>query len=154
MKNKKVLLLSIISISVLFILSGCSNAGISLSLSPNPVEFSEDQTKQDLALTVKTEGLGNISLDQLIVEVIDEDGQNIFRDTKDIDISEQFIIGGFSKTESYTLDLENVFKLSDYDNYTTFPELYDRLLKNKSHKLRLTVTGSNDSSLTVQINYN
>lgn len=36
---------------------------------------------------------------------MDEDGQNIFKDTKEIDISDQFIVGGFSKSKSYTFDL-------------------------------------------------
>ena len=153
MKLKK-LILFIIIISVLLILSGCSDAGISLKISPNPVEFSKSQTKRDITLEVKTEGLGSINLNKMIVEVINEDDESIYKDEKSIDISNQFIVGGFSKEVDYTLDLKKIFKLSDYDSYDTFPLLYQGLLKGKTHTLRITVTGSNNTSLTAQIKYN
>ena len=50
MKNKKITLFIIITISILFILSGCSNGGIFLELSPNPVDFSQEQTERNLEL--------------------------------------------------------------------------------------------------------
>lgn len=157
MKNKKLVLFTIIAISALLVLSGCSNAGISLELSPNPINFSENDTEKTLELTVTTEGIGNISLNNLIIEVIDENNENIFKDEKSIDISDQFIVGGFSDTVSYTLDLRSVFDPAEYDGYnsdTAFSEFYNGYLEGKTHKLRLTVTGSNNTSLTAQINYN
>lgn len=155
MKNKKLLLLIIISISVLFILSGCSSAGISLELSPNPINFSESQTAKEIELTVRTQGIGNISLNQMIVEVIDENDEPIFNDEKDINISDQFIIGGFSKSESYTLDLKKIFNPTDYGySSEAFSLFYTGILEGKSHTLRITVTGSDNTSLTTQINYN
>jgi hypothetical protein len=152
MKNKKLLLLSIIFISVLFILSGCSNAGVSLSLNPNPVNFYEDQTKEELALTVKTEGMGSLSLDNMILEVLDDQDQVIFEREKTIDISSP-VIGGVTKTESFTLDLKNIFS-SYFNSDEEFIEFYRQKLAGETHTLRITVTGSKHSSQTAPINYN
>ena len=156
MKNKKLLLFTIIAISALLVLSGCSNAGISLELSPNPINFSENDTEKTLELTVTTEGIGNISLTNMIVEIIDEDGETIPVGEKELDINSP-VIGGISETVSYTLDLRSVFDPAEYDGYnsdTAFSEFYNGYLEGKTHKLRLTVTGSNNTSLTAQINYN
>ena len=156
MKNKKLVLFTIIAISALLVLSGCSNAGISLELSPNPINFSENDTEKTLELTVTTEGIGNISLTNMIVEIIDEDGETIPVGEKELDINSP-VIGGISDTVSYTLDLRSVFDPAEYDGYnsdTAFSEFYNGYLEGKTHKLRLTVTGSNNTSLTAQINYN
>jgi len=154
MKSKKSLLFIIITLAVLLILSGCSNGNITLSLSPNPVIFNQDQTERELELTVSTEGLGSLSLDNLIVEVIDQNDEVIFDEKKEIDLSSPLIVGGFSDSVTYTLDLKKVFDLSDYDEYLSFSELYSGLLQDKRHTLRITVTGSNNSSLTARIIYN
>lgn len=156
MKIKKLLLLTISSALILLILSGCSNANISLRLRPNPIEFSEGQTKKELSLEVKTEGLGSISLNKMIVEVIDQDDQRIFSEEKDIDISAPLIVGGFSDTVSYTLDLEKIFELSDYGYQAdeAFSVLYTEVLQGKTHSLRVSLTGSNNTALTAQIIYN
>ena len=155
MKNKKLLLFIIIVIPVLLLLSGCSNAGISLKLSPNPIEFSQNQTSRDLTLEVKTEGLGSISLDNLIIEVIDENDEIIFKEQKEIDVSAPFIVGGFSDTVDYTLDLEKIFDPADYsyDSDQSFSLFYSEFLAGKTHTLRMTVTGSNNTSFTAQIKY-
>ncbi len=154
MKNKKLVLFTIIAISALLILSGCSNAGISLELSPNPIEFSENDSRKELTLTVTTEGLGNITLDTLIIEIIDENDEILFDDTKDLNISEQFIVGGFSEDITYTLDLEKIYNSGDYNSeYASFSSFYNDFLEGKTHTLRLTITGSNNTSLTAQINY-
>jgi hypothetical protein len=156
MNSKKLLLFILTSLAVLLILSGCSNAGILLELDPNPVEFTENQTSRELELTVTTEGFGSLSLNNLIIEVIDENDEIIFDDKKEIDITFP-VIGEHSKTENYTLDLEKIFTPEEFDEYNsdeTFAEFYRRVLQDESHTLRLTVTGSNDSSLTARINYN
>jgi archaellin len=154
MNNNKISLFIIITISILFILSGCSNGSISLDLSPNPVEFNEDQTKSDLKLTITTEGLGSITLDKMIIEVLDEEDEVIFKYSEDLNISDQFIVGGFSESVNYTLDLENIFDPEDYGSYDSFSDFYNDVLLDKTHTLRITVTGSNNSSLTTKIIYN
>ena len=155
MKNKKLLLFIIISVSTLLILSGCSNEGVSLSLSPNPVEFNKNQTTRDIELTVKTEGMGNLSFHKMIVEIIDKDGKNITVGEKDLDISSP-VVGGLSETINYTLDLEKIFNPAEYGYKTgvSFTKFYNEFLQGKTHTLRITVTGSNNSSLTTQIKYN
>ncbi len=157
MKNKKLLFFIIIAVSALFILSSCSNAGISLSLSPNPIEFDENNLEQDLELTVTTTGFGSLSLDNMIIEVIDENDDVIFDEEKEIDVSSP-VIGGITKTVSYNLDLKDVFDPAEYDGYssdTDFTEFYNKYLKDqdKEHTLRITVTGSNNTTLTVDIIY-
>lgn len=160
MNSKKLSLFVLISLAVLLILSGCSSAGILLELDPNPIEFTEEQirenqTSKDLELTVTTEGFGSLSLNNLIIEVIDENDEVIYDHEKEIDITLP-VIGEHSETENYTLDLKKIFTPEEFDEYNsdeTFAEFYVRVLQNKSHRLRLTVTGSNDSSLTAQINY-
>jgi archaellin len=154
MKNKKLTLFIIITISILFILSGCSNGGILLKLSPNPVEFSQEQTERNLEITIKTEGLGSITLDKMIIEVLDEKDETIFRYSEDLNISDQFIVGGFSESVNYTLDLENIFSPEDYGSYDSFSDFYIDILQGKRHTLRITVTGSDNSSLTTKIIYN
>ena len=156
MNSKKLMFFILISLSFLLILSGCSSAGILLELNPNPIEFSENQTSRKLELTVTTEGFGSLSLNNLIIEVIDQKDKVIFDDTKEIDIIFP-VIGEHSKTENYTLDLKKIFTPEEFDEYNsddTFEEFYLRVLQNNSHTLRLTVTGSNDSSLTAKIKYN
>ena len=156
MNSKKSSLSILIFLASLLILSGCSNAGISLELDPNPVEFSQNETSRDLDLTVTTEGFGSLSLNNLIIEVIDENDEIIFDEEKEVNITLP-VIGEHSKTVEYTLDLKKIFTPEEYDEYNsdeTFEEFYLRLLQDESHTLRLTVTGSNDSSLTAQINYN
>jgi hypothetical protein len=156
MNSKKLMFFILISLSFLLILSGCSSAGISLSLEPNPVEFSESQTKKEITLEVKTEGLGTIDLNKLIVEVVDQDGELIFSDQKDININDQFIVGGFSETEKYTLDLEKIFDPTEYgySSSISFTDFYNQFLEGKKHELIITVTGSNTTSLTAEIIYN
>lgn len=153
MKSKKLLLFFIIAISALLILSGCSNASISLRLSPNPVEFSDNQIKEELTLEVKTEGIGSISLDKMIVEVFNQNNEVIFYDQKDIDISDQSIVGGFSDTVDYTLDLEKIFNPADYGSYVSFASFYNDVLAGKEHSLNITVTGSSTISLITRIIY-
>ncbi|MFP4198712.1 MAG: hypothetical protein ACLFSO_03855, partial [Halanaerobium sp.] len=134
-----------------------SNAGISLSLSPNPIEFDEDNLEQDLELTVTTTGFGSLSLDNMIIKVIDENDDVIFDEEKEIDVSSS-VIEGITKTVSYNLDLKDVFDPAEYDDYssdTDFTEFYNKYLKDqdKEHTLRITVTGSNNTTLTVDIIY-
>ncbi|TDQ01739.1 hypothetical protein C7957_103146 [Halanaerobium saccharolyticum] len=155
MNSKKLSLSILIFLASLLILSGCSNAGISLNLEPNPVRFSSDQTKKEITLEVKTEGIGNIDLNKMIIEIIDQNGEIIFTDKKDINITDQFIIGGLSETENYTLDLEKIFDPTKY-GYTSnvdFLVFYNEVLKGRSHSLNITVTGSNTTSLKTEVIY-
>ena len=97
--------------------------------------------------------MGSLSFNKMIVEIIDEAGENITVGEKDLDISSP-VVGGLSETIPYTLDLEKIFDPADYEKYDSFLPLYQDLLQDKTHTLRLTITGSNNSSLTARINYN
>lgn len=153
MKNKKLLFFAFLSLAALLLLSSCSNANILLSLSPNPVEFSESEPEKELTLKIETEGIGEISLNQLLVELMDQDGEVILDGKKAIDIQDQVIVGGLSEEVKYTLDLREILKSDDY-NYNDFSELYNDLLKGNTHSLRLTVTGSITTTLEAEVIYN
>ena len=101
------------------------------------------------------EDLQGLSLKNVDLIVYNKNNENIFKDEKSIDISDQFIVGGFSDTVSYTLDLEDIYNSGDYNSdYASFSTFYTEFLQGNTHTLRLTVTGSNNTSLTAQINYN
>lgn len=155
-KIKKLSLLIILFLS-LTLLSGCFSPNISLQIKPSPIEFSESELSQEITLEMKTEGLGEITLENYIVEVIDQDGEVIFTDQDSLDISDQLIVGGITETQSYTLNLEDVYQSTlnkeGYDpaNISLF---YQEVLKGQKHSLKISVTGSINPTVKTDIIFN
>ena len=152
MKSKKLSLLVVLFLG-LILLSGCFDPNISLQIKPSPIEFSENDLSQEITLEMRTEGLGEITLENYIVEVMDEDGEPIFSDENSLDVSEQLIIGGITEKQSYTVNLEEVYQTRlENEGYDADISLfYQEVLKGQKHSLRISITGSINPSIKTDI---
>jgi hypothetical protein len=156
MKIKQLSLAAVLFLG-LVLLGGCFSPNISLQIKPSPIEFSEDELSQEIILEMKTEGLGEITLNNYIVEVMNKDGEVIFSEKDSLDISDQLIIGGITETQSYTVNLEDVYQsMLESEGYSpdNMSLFYQEVLKGQKHSLKISVTGSINPSVKTDIIFN
>jgi|GEM_PF-2156231 len=137
-------------LSMIPILGGCSAGGLYLNIEPDPITYTVTQSSQEIILEVTTRGMGQISLDKFLVEIIDNQNEVIFTKQKEIDINNQFILPGITHQEKYLLDIKEVF--SDYyEGQEGYELFYNQILKGRQYELRVSVIGSIQSSTKADI---
>jgi len=137
-------------LSMIPILGGCSAGGLYLNIEPDPITYTVTQSSQEIILEVTTRGMGQISLDKFLVEIIDNQNEVIFTKQKEIDINNQFILPGITHQEKYLLDIKEVF--SDYyEGQEGYELFYNQILKGRQYELRVSVIGSIQSSTKADV---
>ncbi|MGM0446089.1 MAG: hypothetical protein ACQEQH_06750, partial [Bacillota bacterium] len=107
--NKKYLKISLVLLLTVFLVSGCSLQGsLSLTVTPNPIEFTFENQSVDTTLKVTTVGFGKITIDQIIILVLDGE-EEIANDVIEVNETIDFSVPGFSHEENYTLNLSDLY---------------------------------------------
>lgn len=137
-------------LSLITILGGCSAGGLYLNIEPDPITYTVNQSSQEIILEVTTRGMGRISLDKFIVEIIDNQNEVIFTEQKEIDITDQFILPGITHQEKYLLDIKEVFS-DNYGGQEGYELFYNQILKGRQYEIRISVIGSIQSSTKADV---
>ncbi|MGM0419933.1 MAG: hypothetical protein ACQEQG_02960 [Bacillota bacterium] len=150
----KIVAFSTLLLLTLVILSACG-AGISMNIEPNPIEFTEEDVGRDKEITVsmRTTGIGSISVDYLDMSVLDEEGNAIINKKVTVDES-SFVVGGLGFEESFNINLCDIIikeiPEADEDNCEQY---YSNLVNSieTNYSLRLVVQGSITSTAEADI---
>jgi|GEM_PF-2322803 len=137
----------------LLILTGCS-ASIALNIEPEPIEFTEDDTTETITISLRTSGVGNVRVDELILLVYDEDEQEVYESK--IDVYEEFpVVPGVSFEEDYVLDvcdiIENIENTDEEISEENCQEIYEKQLAGSEYELKILLQGSITSTATANI---
>jgi|AntRauTorcE11897_2_1112592.scaffolds.fasta_scaffold09519_2 hypothetical protein len=146
--NKNYLKISLGLLLIVFLVTGCSLQGsLSLTVIPNPIEFTFADQSVDTTLKVTTVGFGQITIDDIIILVLDGE-EEISNDVIEVNETIDFSVPGVSHEEKYLLDLSDL-----YDQEIT-QEFYDDNLRGKNLTLKITITGSKTTITKVPIEFN
>lgn len=137
----------------LIILSACG-AGVSMTIEPNPIVFTEEDVGENKEITVsmRTTGMGSIEVSHLDILVLDEDSDEVYKDTVEVEES-SFVVGGLGFEENFN------FNLCDIAEEETGRELteeecavyYAAELAGKEYTLELILQGSFTSTAEADI---
>lgn len=146
--NNNYLKISLGLLLIIFLVTGCSLQGsLSLTVTPNPIEFTYENQSVDTTFTITTVGFGQITIDQLIILVLDGE-QEISKQVIEVNETVDFSVPGVSHEENYTLSLSDLY---DQEITETF---YDNFLKGTELTLEITITGSATTTTQVPIVFN
>ena len=142
-QHSKKLVLGVGLLAFLFVLAGCS-ANISLSIDPNPITFNQDKLTEEVSVTVRTSGIGSVDIDGMDVVILDNEGEEVYTDTVEINES-SFVVPGVEVEESFEIDIcEELIDGSGYDEIDEeiCQQLYEDQLQGDEYKLKILVQGS------------
>ena len=146
--NKNYLKISLGLLIIVFLVTGCSLQGsLSLTVTPNPIEFTYEKQSVDTTFKITTQGFGKITIDKLIILVLDGEEQ-IFKEEIEVNETVDFSVPGVSHEENYTLSI------SDLYNQEITEEFYNDNLKDTNLTFKITMTGSTTSTTQVPIEFN
>lgn len=146
--NKSYLKISLGLLIIVFLVTGCSLQGsLSLTVTPNPIEFTFEKQSVDTTFKITTQGFGKITIDQLIILVLDGEEQ-IFKEEIEVNETIDFSVPGVSHEENYTLSISDL-----YDQEIT-EEFYNDNLEDTNLTFKITMTGSTTTTTQVPIEFN
>ncbi|MDZ7671900.1 MAG: hypothetical protein U5K53_03545 [Halanaerobiales bacterium] len=146
--NKNYLKISLMFLLIVFLITGCSLQGsLSLTVTPNPIEFTYEEPSVPTTFKVTTVGFGQITIDQIIILVLDGE-EEISKDIIEVNETIDFSVPGVSHEEKYTLDLRDFYDQEINQTY------YDDYLLGETFTLKITITGSATTTTEVPIEFN
>lgn len=145
---KNYLKISLGLLLIVFLVTGCSLlGGLSLTVTPNPIEFTYDNQSVDTTLEITTTGFGEITIDDLIILVLDGE-EEVSKEVIAVNKTVDFSVPGVSYEKTYTLNL------SDLYNQDFTEEEYNNQLKGEQLTFKITMTGSKTTTTQVPIEFN
>lgn len=150
---KKIILLTLGLFTIIFIFTACS-ANIALNIEPDPIVFTEDDTTETITISLRTSGVGNVRVDELILLVYDEDEQEVYEGK--IEVYEEFpVVPGISLKREYVLDvcdiIENIENTDEEIDEEKCQEIYKEQLAGSEYELKILLQGSITSTAVADI---
>lgn len=142
---------SILILVLIFLLTGCNMQGsISLTITPDPIEFTFAELEKDIEFEVRTEGFGEIWINEIniVVDDPDKEDETLYSDSITVDKNIDFSVPGFSYTKTYTINLNDF-----YEGEIT-ETIYNNNLEGRETTLKVTITGSKVTTTEVPIIFN
>ena len=149
--TRKFVLLAAGLFLTLLILTGCS-ASIALNIEPEPIEFTEDDTTETITISLRTSGVGNVRVDELVLLIFDEDENEIFQDELEVG-EESFIVPGVSFEEDYELDVCDIIEYKENEEVSEeeCQKIYNDELAGYEYELKILLQGSITSTVRANI---
>ena len=124
-------------------LAGCLQASLSIKITPNPITFEFGEVSKEVTFSFTTSGFGQLKLDKLVLELLDEEGESVWNDEIELDAS-AFVVPGITHTEKHAVELPEELR-------TATQEEYDAELKGKTYTLSVAVTGGKSATAKVDV---
>lgn len=147
---KKLGLLSLLLMAVL--LTGCLAPKVNFTIEPNPIIVTSDMDKlEEITLKVKLSGFSfAYTVEDAVVELFDDEDELVFEDSQEINKRIPVVSGFGDDIDLPAISLAKLFENID-PNYTE--AIYEAELKDKVYELRITLTGKNPTSSTVNVEF-
>ena len=108
-------------------LACCLQASLSIKITPNLITFEFGEVSKEVTFKFTTSGFGQLKLDKLVLELLDEEGESVWNDEIELDAS-AFVVPGITHKEKHAVELPDELR-------TAAQEKYDAELKGKTYTL-------------------
>lgn len=130
------------------LLAGCAGIltpSVSVKVTPNPIEFKFGELEKEITITLKTQGIGKLKVNNISVEIKDPDGEVVHTEEFELAV-DSFIIPDVKHDEKQTISLPQEFE------YATEAQ-YDEHLKGETYTLTLVVHGTTETKTSVNMKF-